>query len=769
MPEQFATSAAKSRAADQARRQATAKSRAKTAASGALRPANMTATVQTRPNPPALPFALPESVKPIKESVAAMDLDALCEIVERDPAALGAEANSVRQLCRERRSALSSQGKKAISPKTGTAVTAVSSAIDAVGQSSLSGREIARQRRAELCLKGRDGAPALPSGRVRPRLDAPAKVEVGTTLSGQAVTGTQVERTTRVTGNESGTCRVITGTEYIGAEQFDSFCEARPAPAAAKVGMSATSRGHWVTGTEIGRSARVSGDEAGSCKTVSGTEYLGAERFGEFCESKGLLVRPDKVGVGVTQRRHLAVSGSDEARVGLATGAEAGAARKITGSQYADAGVARLTINGPSKVALTHTVAGRPVSGTEVGRSVQVTGDEAGSCRPVSGTEYLSNEQFTSICKTRPEPGPAKVGEDISRAGQRVTGNMLERTEKVTGNESGANRTLTGSQYGEVPRSGGAPETMTATRTFAGGLFTGSVAARNPKLTGDEQNGCQPVTGLNYVREQGSEPGSGTPAPTVAKVGLSESNRGLTVSGTLLGRSGKVTGNEPGSRMAISGTPYAGREQIASACGCGGVQVPAAQAVRVAQAPQRASQRFMAPAGRSLPQTEAVAVAEQRPVDFSIISPARDARGRITGNECGAAGRITGPVNMAAGLVSGTPEFRYREETAQLAVPQTVDAALASRVTGEGGEAGMRITGDNWARSGRVTGTEGHWAQKRNPTQRGEQCGEQRRVMVGAMANKERERPALPLANVTGSSGNAGKGAQVTVSGGARG
>ena len=117
------------------------------------------------------------------------------------------------------------------------------------------------------------------------------------------------------------------------------------------------------------------------------------------------------------------------------TGGESGANRSITGSQYNDAGISRLTINGPSKVALTHTVAGRPVSGIEVGRSIKVTGDAAGSCRAISGTEYLSNEQFQSVCQTRPEPGPAKVGEAASQAGQRITGNLVERTGKVTGNE----------------------------------------------------------------------------------------------------------------------------------------------------------------------------------------------------------------------------------------------------------------------------------------------------------------------------------------------
>jgi hypothetical protein len=64
-----------------------------------------------------------------------------------------------------------------------------------------------------------------------------------------------------------------------------------------------------------------------------------------------------------------------------------------------------------------------------------------------------------------------------------------------------------------------------------------------------------------------------------------------------------------------------------------------------------------------------------------------------------------------------------------------------------------------------VTGTEGRWAQGRNVTLR----GEGRSMGASAWANKGIEKPEVPLAKVTGSSGNAGKGAVITVSGGARG
>lgn len=77
----------------------------------------------------------------------------------------------------------------------------------------------------------------------------------------------------------------------------------------------------------------------------------------------------------------------------------------------------------------------------------------------------------------------------------------------------------------------------------------------------------------------------------------------------------------------------------------------------------------------------------------------------------------------------------------------------------------MRITGDDWDRNERVTGTEGMSATRRNLT---------RRSTNGSMAmeqGKQKRNETLPPPNskVTGSSGNTEKGSLVTYSGGARG
>jgi hypothetical protein len=84
-------------------------------------------------------------------------------------------------------------------------------------------------------------------------------------------------------------------------------------------------------------------------------------------------------------------------------------------------------------------------------------------------------------------------------------------------------------------------------------------------------------------------------------------------------------------------------------------------------------------------------------------------------------------------------------------------------VTGEGISAGLHITGDDWDRGKRVTGTEGVSARRRNPTRTGP---------MPAMARvqpKRNEEVTKPVSRVTGSSGNTEHGSLITVSGGARG
>ncbi len=134
------------------------------------------------------------------------------------------------------------------------------------------------------------GAPTRPTGPNRhgakqaAAADAHWKVGASETLSGQTATGTHANRSPKTTGNEASTCRSITGTEYLGAEVFQAFCQGQPAAQQpAKVRVTSTSRGNAVTGNEVGRSEKVTGDEPGTCKAVTGTEYIGADQASAYC------------------------------------------------------------------------------------------------------------------------------------------------------------------------------------------------------------------------------------------------------------------------------------------------------------------------------------------------------------------------------------------------------------------------------------------------------------------------------------------------------
>ena len=644
-------------------------------------------------------------------------LDALCTLAETDPAALGEAAISVRQLCQARRKGLANQGKTML--KTNRKERSAGGNMSIAN--GLSGRAAAQARREELCLNGRGDSPACrPSGRVRSALaEAPAKVEVGSTLSGNAVTGSQVERTSKVTGIGAGSCLAITGTEYVGLEQYSKLCTSIPAPAPGKVGSGSTGRGQRISGTELGRSAHVTGDERGAGKRVTGNEYLNAEQFESLTASKPVASKfnpgpakvPAKAGLSSTQAGQR-VSGTEVGRSKKVTGDEPGACLKLTGSQYVlpDASGAVCQGSGvPHKVSVMSTVRERPVTGTDVAASAVVTGSEYGACSTVTGIEYAGLEQYQA-CRREPVLTPEKVG---------------------------------------------------LSRTWSEQTISGSAVEHNPKVTGDEYGGCQPISGTAYI-------GSGQystfcPPDSVSaaqeRVATPRGAAGESTTGVGLNSENKVTGSARSSALRLSGTPYSDDAQYA---------VSGAVGMSQHHLTRRPGDRSSS-VDRSKVAVASVAAPAQS--SFSVMTPARTAQtsqlNRVTGTATSAQGRITGPVNLAIGLVSGTPEFRYREENITAAAPTVAPAAAqqANRVTGEGREAGFAITGAAWRRGGSTTGTEGVSATRRNPTLRGDVRG----MAMQALASKAHEHIQVPPSRVTGSSGNTAAGSTITYSGGARG
>lgn len=574
-----------------------------------------------------------------------------------------------------------------------------------------SGRQAAMQHRQTHRAHGAGPAAAQaqrrPSGRVRPvaaALTAPPKVGEGHTLSGRSVTGTLVDSNAKITGTEAGQCRQVTGTEYLGLEPFQVLCGTRPPPGPAKVGESRTLREQRVTGTELGRAPGVTGDEHGACRAVTGTEYLGREQFESICGARAPAAGPHKVSVMSTPRGQT-VSGAPMERSVKVTGDEHGAGRALTGTPFqapaADAG------NVPAKVGTAHTRAGTGVTGTEVGPSTRVTGGDRGGCRAVTGSDYLSAREQQAVCEAPAEvPAVAKVGEDRTLHGQAVTGTQVGRDRRVTGDEAG---------------------------------------------------GCAPVSGTPYVGQAQFEGFCAAPQRERQQAQLPQRTviSAASVSGDRPGAGGTaMTGDERGACAPISGTPYVGRDNGAAQCS---PSIPPS-------IPRYVPCAVPAEPAPALP----------APSAFSIVPPSRQALERstehmVTGSAFSSQ-RITGPINKGGGLITGTPEFRHMSpQTAPLAPApaQTPEAAAsaAARLTGEGSQSGIRVSGDAWQGRGRVTGTEGTSSLARNPSQRGQPRGT---GMSAMRFRDEVERVEVPPSPITGSAGNTLRGASITVSGGAR-
>ena len=615
--------------------------------------------------------------------------------------------NPSRALVLARREAMSKHGKTAGKQPTSAAAVARQANPD------LTSRELAQQVRE---LRAKSGARSKQSaGVTRPTgpnrngskqaasADAHWKVGESETTGGQTVTGTQANRSVKTTGNEASTCRSITGTEYLGAEVFQTFCQSAPTPTTpAKVRVSATTHGNRVTGNEVGRSEKVTGDEPGTCKSVTGTEYISANQSAAYCG--GTTPSPRKVGHSQSQQGR-PISGVMVGQSSNVTGNEAGANRSLTGDQYL--GSEPLPEGRPAtKVGLSETLSGTGVTGTLVGRSSAVTGDEFGSCHRVTGNQYLSSEQFSTFCGSKQEAEAPKVGFSVTNRNLVVSGTQTGRSERVTGDEPGTCKAVTGTPYAGLEQAG----------NYCGNSAVQAIRERTPVRPGTPSS---PMTGL--------QPGIG----------------------------GVMTGGERGACEAVTGTPYIGADQLSSACG--------------AAAPLGTETHGQSPEGSSWTRFSVVSPAraaqQQREISKGVTGTAYEDSSRITGPFDLAGGKITGTEQFRF----DNREFQERHSQSkgqrqfQPTTPE-VEVAVqepASRVTGEGSS--TKVTGDDWDRGEHVTGTEGVSARRRNPSRSGG------REAMPPFERKRNEQSEWPESRVTGSSGSTSKGSLITVSGGARG
>lgn len=477
-------------------------------------------------------------------------------------------------------------------------------------------REQARQRRRLLSQQGRGEQPA--AGGSRPARPQPTTFTANPEPSRAFVTGIDRVRGHQVTGGDNGHRQSISGTPEIapGASMRGA--------AARKVGLMRTGAGLVVSGTMLRSQVAITGDEAGSGLAITGTADARLE--------DDLTPRTERHGAyrgGMPYAFRNAVGSRERSR----------AAR------------------------IEHTEHGLAITGSAVGRSSRVTGDEGGACRSITGDQYLAAARHQAECggsgggtaaaelldEARRDPVTrGKVQESRTQAQQRVTGPGFAAHARVSGGAVGSTLAVTGTPYQPVAAGAAIP-----LRTVAA-------------VTGDAPR-----------------PGDG------------------------------VSGLARGAERGITGTRY-------------------------------------------WQDAEAGSTADAR--SFSVLEPQRAAR--LQAQREPAAPAITGSFTRGDGRITGNLEFQFQPR-------RPTDAgkpAAHARLSGEGRSQGQAITGDAWSDTPRVTGTEGSTADTRNPSER---AGKPQ-----AFAGARNFKPAAPHEParqlVTGLLGWSSKtAARVTLSGGA--
>jgi len=572
------------------------------------------------------------------------------------------DANAGRSLSMLRRRLLSA-GKSALQAATHAApaspppVPEPSASVPAAGNCG-SCREQARMRRAELSQRGRGELPPARPGRParEGRLDYPPKVVESPTFGGQRVTGLRIGRGAQLTGVDAGATLPVSGTQYIGS---DGGAPSRGV--VNKVGLSRTPGGAVVSGSMVRSQVPVTGDEAGSTRLISGeADPLPADD----------LTPRSAHSLGVSAQFQRQTQPHGQSVFGSNLGRSAGS----VGSRRRD-----------REPTIESTDGGQPISGSALGRSSRVTGDEDGACRHITGDQYLSPTRMRAECG-----GPAARGMGSAPMHAR-------RDDPVSGAK------------------------VSQARTWSGQRVTGANVEHLPSVTGDEAGSCALVTGTPY---QGASTMQGWCDPADVEAAASHLSRRegqSVVSGDVPMIDARVSGTPQGTPRAITGTPY-----------------------------HRATQN---------PPTVAdpVALVDQR---FSIRSPQRAAHLRVDRQ---VAGRISGSFAIGDGKITGNREFLFSPRHGE----SDEKPAARTRLSGEGRTEGTAITGSKaWAEQHNVTGTEDFTAAKRNPSQRGAKA----EPFAGAQRFKARAKADEPhRQHVTGMVGWSSKSAaKVTLTGGAQ-
>jgi hypothetical protein len=258
-----------------------------------------------------------------------------------------------------------------------------------------------------------------------------AKVSVAQTWGRQRLTGSNVEHDPRVTGDAAGSCSIITGTPYQGADTVHGWCEP-DAAAAAEERLPRRAAVSPVTGNTPQHGDGVTGTGRGADREVTGSPYFRATTPATPDSAADPLVAIDaRFSIASPQRRAQlrarsatppGPSGAGTPAEGVAapsnspavTGSFAIAPDRVTGNtefHFRPRGGTDRSIP-PAHARLTGEgrAEGVPVTGGAWAETATVTGTEGATAAERNPSEragkpqaFAGTRQFKTMAKTKPD------------------------------------------------------------------------------------------------------------------------------------------------------------------------------------------------------------------------------------------------------------------------------------------------------------------------------------------------------------------------------
>ncbi len=276
---------------------------------------------------------------------------------------------------------------------------------------------------------------------------------IESTEKGLSITGSALGRSLRVTGDASGACRNVTGTQYLAPAQRQAACNTAAAAAndagradpvtAAKVNLSQSWGGQRVTGPDLEHNPRVTGDEPGSCSSITGSQYQGPATAEGWCDGGAGARMAGRI---VRKPADAPVTGNTPMHNDAVTGTARGAARDITGTPYYRANTevsapadpvaaidSRFSIRAPQRSAHVVAAQGRADAPAP---SERITGAFAVGIGKVTGNLEFMGRPRTGTDRERKPAHTLVSGEGAVGAVKRISGDSWTDNALVTGQEA---------------------------------------------------------------------------------------------------------------------------------------------------------------------------------------------------------------------------------------------------------------------------------------------------------------------------------------------